>query len=856
MSSFEDIRARLDAVGLPSSAEYAPEHPDGEDLESMGRTLLDEQAMWPSVLADRAGASIGSYRVERLLGRGGMGVVYLASRNDNQFQKRVAIKLLNPDADSEHLLRRFQNERQILARLDHPHICRLHDGGLSAAGEPYFVMEYLCDAIPIDEYCRHHNLTLRQKLDLFRQACSAVQYAHRFLIVHRDLKPGNVLVTGEGQVKLMDFGIAKNLLAGFQGGETWKTIGTMPMTPAYASPEQIRGDAISTSSDVYSLGVLLFELLTGRRPFEDSNTPLPELLNSICEKDPPRPSTAAMGSPEPGMRVQARRLKGDLDWIVLMALRKDPLRRYASVEQFSDDITRFLEDRPVIARQDTPTYRFRKYIGRNKFYVAAVAGVIIALLGGVISTRIQQARTQALFDDVRHLANNVLFEINDAIRDLPGSTPARLLLVKSALTYLDKLNQQALRDSTLETELAEAYRKIGDVQYKVGYANLGDIAGALESARKEVSLRERIAERDRALPAQLDLAKSYQRASDLLEGTGSAAESATYLKRAHTLRESLYTAQSSDAQTRGALADSYRSLADREVRNANPQRAIDLNRKAREIREQLLRDDPDNTILRRNLSMDIVRIADTLGSPNQTNVGRFQEARVAYAEALAIRESLLKVTPASVTAARDVCNIKQRQASLLTAMGEHEESLKISHAALAILDRMWIADPANFEIRRDMAVLNLQIGRALYRLKDMAKAEAGYRSALAIYRELSKKNPLSDRSQEDLAGSLSMFGEFLIAQQRDHEALGELAASREIFDGLVGRNAKVDLYELKRMRVSHSIAAVQFKYQRPVGCAEYREVLQVVKRLESAGKLSSSDRGRPEKLRKAVEACS
>jgi serine/threonine protein kinase/tetratricopeptide (TPR) repeat protein len=855
MSSFEDIRARLDGVSPPSSPESAAGNGE-DDLGTIARTLLDEQVPWPSVLADRVGASIGPYRLERLLGRGGMGVVYLASRNDNQFQKRVAIKLLNPDADSEHLLRRFQNERQILARLDHPHICRLHDGGLSASGEPYFVMEYLCDAMPIDEYCRHHNLTLRQKLDLFRQACSAVQYAHRFLIVHRDLKPGNVLVTGEGQVKLMDFGIAKNLLTGFHGVETWKTIGSMPMTPAYASPEQIRGEAISTSSDVYSLGVLLFELLTGRRPFDHAKTPLPELLNSICQKEPPRPSTAAMDSPEPAARMQARRLKGDIDWIVLMALRKDPLRRYTSVEQFSDDITRFLEDRPVIARQDTPAYRFRKYLGRNKFYVAAVAGVILALVGGVISTRMEQARTKALFDDVRHLANNVLFEINDAIRDLPGSTPARLLLVKSALTYLDKLNQQAARDSSLETELAEAYRRIGDVQYKVGYANLGDIAGALESARKEVFLRERIGERQHGLQSQLDLAKSYQRASDLLEGTGSAAESDAYLKRAHTLRASLYAAHRNDAQARGAFADSYRSLADREVRSANPQGAIELNRKAREIREQLLRDDPDNNTLRRNLSMDIVRIADTLGSPNQTNVGRFQEARVAYDEALAIREFLLKASPGSVTAARDVCNIKQRQASLLIAMGEHAESLRISHAALAILDRLWVADPANFEIRRDMAVLNLQIGRALYKLKDAAKSEEGYRTAIAIYRELSKKNPLSDRSQEDLAGSLSMYGDFLIAQQRDREALEELAASRRIFDDLMRRNPQVGLYELKRMRVTSSIAGLQFKYQRSVGCAEFRDVLQVVQRLQAAGKLSSSDKDRPEKLRKAVEACS
>jgi len=852
MSSFEDIRVPLGDTLAASTAAPPVSMPDHE-LREMADALL-ERNLTPAS-RNREGVTVGPYRLERELGRGGMGVVYLASRRDQQFEKRVAIKLLNPDIDNQHLVRRFQNERQILAHLDHPHICRLHDGGVTTSGEPYFVMEYLSDALPIDEYCRQHSLTLRQKLELFRQACSAVQYAHRFLIVHRDLKPGNVLVTGDGHVKLMDFGIAKNLLTAFRTGDTWNTVGAMPMTPAYASPEQIKGEAISTSSDVYSLGVVLFELLTGRRPFEHCNTPLPDLFRSICEKEPPRPSAAATDSPDAGTRIQARRLKGDLDWVVLMALRKDPLRRYASVEQFSEDIGRFLADRPVIARSDTVAYRFRKYVGRNRFYVGAVAVVILALMGGVISTRNEQARTRALFDDVRQLANNVLFDINDAIRDLPGSTPARLLLVKSSLTYLDKLHQKASGDTSLQNELAEAYRKIGDVQYKVGDANLGDIAGALESARKEVSIRELIASRDQSMPTQLALAKSYQRVDEMLEGAGSAAESGNYLDKAHKIRESLYARFPGDKQVRSALATSYRALADKELLQANPRGAIELNQKAREIRNQLLAEhSADNEILRQK-SMDIVRIGDALGSPNQTNLGRFKEARAAYEEALAIRQSLHQRSPGSVTAVRDVCNVQQRLASLFSAMGDHKLSIDTSNAALASLTGLWTTDPANLEIRRDMAVLNMQLGRALSRINDLKASEAAYLRALAIYAELLKKNPRSDRSHEDYAGSISSHAVFLMRLGRDREASEQLTASRRIFDGLIQRNPNADVYHLKRVRVSMSIADVYAKLQPQKACAEYQDALQTVERLDRAHKLSSSDKDRPAQLRKAVANC-
>src|SRR5271166_187255 len=297
---FDEIRARLDEhAGLshPDRQKFLDETcgPD-ESLRSLASRLYDEKFGTPSENITSAPSpthpkdwQIGSYRVERELGRGGMGVVLLATRADQHYRKQVAIKLLRPGHDGDEIFRRFQNERQILANLEHPNICRLLDGGVTDEGEPYFVMEHVRNARPIDEYCASHNLGLNERLELFRQACAAVQYAHRFLIVHRDLKPSNILVTDEGVVKLMDFGIAKNLLAGFDDPSP-QTLGVQPMTPAYASPEQLRGEPISTSSDVYSLGVVLYELLTGHRPFESADKGLPKMVQSICEEEPERPS--------------------------------------------------------------------------------------------------------------------------------------------------------------------------------------------------------------------------------------------------------------------------------------------------------------------------------------------------------------------------------------------------------------------------------------------------------------------------------------------------------------------------------------------------------------------------------------
>jgi serine/threonine protein kinase len=345
---------------------------------------------------------IGAYRILREIGRGGMGTVYLAARDDDAFHKLVAIKIIRRGLDSDDIIRRFHGERRILAMLDHPNIARLLDGGSTDDGLPYFVMEYI-EGEPIDVYCDSRNLTVTERLKLFQGVCAAVRYAHQNLVVHRDIKPGNVLVTKEGVPRLLDFGIAKALAAGTAAGLATQTA-FRPLTPEYASPEQIRGEPITTASDVYSLGVLLYLLLTGHSPYGRMSSPA-EIERAICEKEPERPSFRVMrgaAGPKqrparigPGSLSQTRegspgklrrRLDGDLDNIVLMALRKEPQRRYTSAEQLSEDIARHLANRPVIARAETLGYRAAKFIRRNRAWVAVAALIFLILAGGIAAT--------------------------------------------------------------------------------------------------------------------------------------------------------------------------------------------------------------------------------------------------------------------------------------------------------------------------------------------------------------------------------------------------------------------------------------------------------------------------------------
>jgi WD40 repeat protein/serine/threonine protein kinase len=377
----EDEELRRDLESLVEAAENAEDFidtPAGPSLSKAFDVPLGDHLI---------GARVGAYRLTKLLGTGGMGAVYLATRADD-YRKEVAVKLTSPVFKNETNAAVFKRERQILARLEHPHIARLLDGGSTENGVPFLVMEYV-DGLPLTTYCERNNLNIDKRLRLFLDICGAVAFAHRKLVIHRDLKPNNILVTAEGVPKLLDFGIAKLVQPDPEETAEAVTIGAGVLTPEYASPEQVLGGDITTASDVYSLGVVLYELLTGERPFSMRNRSLPEIIEAVEKGEATPPSVTAQHNDEPKL---ARLLVGDLDAIVLKALAKEPGERYGTVEELSEDLGRFLEDVPIHARRPTFSYRAWKFIRRYKVQFAA-ASVFLFLLVGWLITAVFQART-------------------------------------------------------------------------------------------------------------------------------------------------------------------------------------------------------------------------------------------------------------------------------------------------------------------------------------------------------------------------------------------------------------------------------------------------------------------------------
>ena len=450
-----------------------------------GMRLLEEKE-------DRSyvGRKIGPYKVIQEIGRGGMGAVYLASRADQTFQKEVAIKLIKRGLDTDDVIRRFRSERQILASLDHPNITKLFDGGTTEDGLPYFVMEYI-HGEPIDKYCDERRLNISDRLRLFQSVCAAVQYAHQNLVIHRDIKAGNILVTDQGVPRLLDFGIAKLLAAGPSFPEPTMTIARR-MTPESASPEQVGGGAITTASDVYSLGVLLYKLLTGRSPYRLVGRQPSEMERAICEQDPERPSAAigrveesGVSNPITPLSVSEaregtpdklrRRLQGDLDNIVLIALRKEPQRRYASAEQLSQDISRHLANLPVVARPDTAGYRAAKFVARHKAGVMAAALLVLSLSAG-IATTMWQARVAVAEGQRARLESAKAQRINAFLQDMLSYTSPSYVSFnprKDPDAKVSEVVEEAAKRAESELAdqpevLAEMQRTLGGVYYAQG----------------------------------------------------------------------------------------------------------------------------------------------------------------------------------------------------------------------------------------------------------------------------------------------------------------------------------------------------------------------------------------------------
>jgi serine/threonine protein kinase len=687
------------------------------------------------------GQLLGEYKIISLLGEGGMGEVYLAE--DTALGREVALKLVKRGFGTAEFVRHFRQEERILAGLNHPNIARLYGAAVTSDGVPYFVMEYVAGA-RLDHYCRENKLSVPERLALFRKVCSAIAFAHQNLVIHRDIKPANIRVTPEGEPKLLDFGIAK--LLDPQTSEVVEQTMTLQgvMTPEYASPEQVRGERVTTASDVYSLGVVLYELLTEQKPYRiDQRTPA-NLARAIAEQEPTRPSTAIAkrsGFPQSEIR-NSKSLRGDLDNIVLMAMRKEPERRYASVDQLSEDIRRHLDGLPVIAQKDTFNYRAAKFISRHRVGVAAAVLVFLALVGGIIAIAFeahradrQRARAEQRFNEVRRLANSLMFEIHDSVQNLEGSTPTRRLIVSRALEYLDSLAKEAADNPSLQRELATAYEKIGDIQGNPYSANLGDTNGALASYRKATAIREALSKVQSTVATEMEMGRSYRAVGDILEQKGDIAGMVENYRRSLSIFDQLASSHGEDFSVQDELARAYEVLGDglKALENSSAEK-LDSYNKALSIRQRLLSQNPTNAKLRRSIGLNFLKV----GAATEA---KSPEASKNIHHGIDLLEKLAAEDPENARAKREVGFANFELGNSRMEAGDYAGALEARRKAFAIREQIAAQDPKNSQARFDLAVAHGDLAEALNFTGETAQALEEAKRSLKIFEEVSAADP-------------------------------------------------------------------------------------------------------------------
>lgn len=769
------------------------------------RSLLDDV---PSTLARDAlqaqderlaqhwiGRQLGAWRLVSLVGAGGMGQVFGAERADGQFEQQVAVKVMREGLHDEMLIARFKAERQILASLDHANLAKVLDGGVTDEGLPYFVMERVAGE-PIDLHCRRRQLALRARLMLFRTVCQVVHYAHQKGVVHRDLKPGNILVTADGAVKLLDFGIAKRL----QDMPPERTATQQRvMTLEYASPEQVRGGEVTAASDVYALGVVLYRLLTDASPYDaatgDSDYALSQ---AICDTEPAPPSRRVP-------RAQRGRVAGDLDAVVMMALRKQPERRYASAEHLSDDLFRHLEGLPVQARRGAWSYRAGRFVLRHRAAVGAALVANLALVAGIgfaswqaVEAHRQRERAERHFASVRQLANVFIVDVHKAIESLAGSTPARKLIVEKALAYLEQLRAEAGSNPALGAELAAGYRQVGDVQGGPFGSNLGDPKGArasyeraqalateaiaarppqptLNAARKELALAVRMkaallaAEGDfkgamamcevgiaaaRALARDEDAQAAGTRALSGLQATkvhitmlsDDRAGFQAALADAIATLEALWKRFPGDRSAGGNLASMYGLRGQEAVRHdESPATGAKVRPdflRSIEVTEEVMRRHPDDPLMVANLAVAYSHLGHASELVNEP-----RRAVTERRKALELLAPALAKDPENTMLRADYATFSGELAQSLLAAGDVPQAVQMAESALEHYERVPEAARSNVVSQVDLGNTHARLGSALMARaampgrpigaaqQDRTRACAAYARATALLKE-------------------------------------------------------------------------------------------------------------------------
>ncbi len=713
---------------------------------------------------------VGPWLLLRRLGRGGMGEVWVGERAAGGFVQRAAVKLVAQRSDDAVLREQFRRERALLAGLEHAAIARLIDGGESESGEPYLAME-LVEGERIDRWCDQQALGVRERLELFAQVADAVHYAHQRSIVHRDIKPANVLVSADGRPKLLDFGVAKLLdqlaldaptVAGF-------------FTPRYASPEQVRGESVTTATDVYSLGVLLFELLTGSTPYVLHSGSALELARQVGD-GPKRPMSAAIDPACALVRVAgsplrlARSLRGDLDMIAMQALAAEPARRYASASDLARDVRAFLDGRPVAARPDRWTYRARKLIARNPWASAAIAALLVSLAIGLVvsllaTARAQRAERLALrrLDAVRELSRSLVFGVHDRVSRLGGSTEVRRFLVDTTLASLNELAQQGPLSSGLAHELASTYLRLAEVQGAHTRGGVGNVDGALESAARALELWRGPA---REAPGAADgTLTAHGLLGDLQRIRGDFALSAEHAAQLEQLARARLARAGDDALARRELAHALGQRARLSSLEGDRAASLEQLEQARELM----------TEAGATASAHDLAILDIRGAEERLALGRFDAARAALEACLA------RLERASLDAPQDEQLIVDR-GNALTALGrvhqaqrEHERALEYMRRAVELLQPLRQTDPNNVVAMEALSLALEGLGGCLRTRQDLPAALEQFHAGLELMERLQREG-LNDRELRLRVAQLAAHSG-IVEQQ-----LGRVEAARAHFE--------------------------------------------------------------------------
>ncbi|MFN0102264.1 MAG: protein kinase domain-containing protein [Bryobacteraceae bacterium] len=717
-----DRAARVQQI-VEAIRPFPAEHYNGAALyyaggdEALAREALAQLAAPAKRREFHAGDRLGAYAIEREIGRGGMGVVYAARRADAEYDKLVALKIVHSSGLLAEAARRFRNERQILASLEHPNITRLLDGGVTAEGAPYLVMEYVA-GLPLDQFLRARDLPLVFRLHLFLKVCHAVHYAHQHLIIHRDLKPANVLVTAEGEPKLLDFGIAK-LLDPTGARDQPSTVTSAMMTPGYASPEQAAGRPVTTSSDLYSLGIILHEILTGRRPFAELTGG--ELIYAILTRDVP-PLTPLVDP--------------DLDAIVHKCLRKAPSDRYATVAHFGQDIQRRLENRPVLARKRTFTYHAGKFARRHWPSLAAGFLLLVSIVVGAAATYRQTRVAERRFADVRQVVKYILYDLYDDAAEIPGSAALRAGMVKNSLAYLDALAKDAANDVGIRKELIEGYQRLGDMQGNLISTSLGDATNAIASYKKGLELAS-----DDNSTAIRRLRASLLMQLGSTEAIGGRAEGMENLRKSAAIFEKLAASAPREWQTHLDFGRSlhvlgkYLSQSDGVVA-ASPEGRKHLDDAAIELEWalELKRGDP---VAVSTLSNVFSLIGATLAASDPVRSEQFEAKALATLDRLPPEE---KARPANKHLR---ANFLSQNGQTLGQLRRFDDAIRALKESIVLMDQAIAADPRNASHVFDQAAALRAAGIVCGNAGLREDALGYFRRAVSLHEDLIAKDPQS-----------------------------------------------------------------------------------------------------------------